>query len=201
MNARSRFVSRAVTTLAAVLLAGCATSPPERFYTLDPPPAAGPAVAATAFRHSIVVGPVTLPERVDRPQMVVRSAPNRVELLEQHRWAEPLKSAIPRVLAAQLSRLLGGANVAAYGQNSLTEADYRVVVDVERFEGAPGESATVDARWSIHSAKGDARSGRSTITAATAGPGYEGLAAAYGRAAAGLAQEIAAALGSASGWR
>jgi uncharacterized lipoprotein YmbA len=194
MNARSRFVARAVTALAAALLAGCASSPPERFYTLDPPPAAAPAVAAISFPHSIIVGPVTLPERVDRPQFVVRRAPNRVALLEQHRWAEPLKAAIPRVLATTLARRLDGARLATHGQNTLAEADYRIVVDVEGFEGAPGEAVTVEARWSIRPARGEGRSGRSSVTEASAAPGYAELAAAYGRALAGVARDIAAAL-------
>lgn len=180
------------TALAALLLAGCAASPPERFYTLDAPSAA--AAAPRTGAPSVAVGPVTLPERVDRPQFVVRSAPHRVELLEQHRWAEPLRAAIPRVVAAELARLLGSERVAVHGENSLVDADVRVVIDVQRFEGTPGESVAVEARWSLRPAQGAARPGHSTVTEATRGPGYEELAAAYGRAVATLAREIATAL-------
>src|SRR5512137_88877 len=93
--------------LAAALLTGCA-SPRTNFYTLNV--AAAPDATAPAM-EAVAVGPVSLPALLDRPQLVVRTAPNRVEFLETHRWAEPLKSELPRVIAADLTRLLNQARV------------------------------------------------------------------------------------------
>jgi uncharacterized protein len=69
--------------IVAALCAGCGSAPKERFYTLAPAPGAMPPIAATAQpRTSVAIGPVKVPDALDRPQMVVREGPNRVEILE-----------------------------------------------------------------------------------------------------------------------
>ncbi|HET7158024.1 MAG TPA: ABC-type transport auxiliary lipoprotein family protein, partial [Burkholderiales bacterium] len=93
----------------AMGLAGCGTSPPERFYTLASEPAPTLSANTLANAVSIIVGPVSVPELVDRPQFVVRSGANRVEIAEQSRWAAPLKHEIPRVIADHLARFIEGA--------------------------------------------------------------------------------------------
>ena len=97
-----------------VAVAACGTSPQERFFTLDSGPALQSASSSGVGEFLIVVGPITVPEVVDRPQIVLRTAPGRVELAEQARWAAPLKSEIPRVVADHLARLLNGARTAAW---------------------------------------------------------------------------------------
>ena len=52
-----------------------------------------------------MVGPVTVPELVDRPQMVTRVSDNEVAVNEFARWGESLKSNIPRVIASNLVKL------------------------------------------------------------------------------------------------
>lgn len=180
--------------LALAALAGCASNAPEeRFYTLSAVAMADAPLARAAY--SVSVGPVSVPEAVDRPQLVLRRAPNRVEILEQARWAAPLPSGIAQVVAANLTHLLGGARVAAYPQSAVADPDYRVAVDVQRFESAPGAAASLDALWTIRSAKGAlVRAGRSTIDEPARGGDTEALVAAHDRALAALSRDIARAL-------
>jgi len=104
-------VRRVATLALAVALAACAgTLPQERYYTLSGPTTPPP--AATAQGPSVFVS-VAVPEGVDRSPMVLRTGANQVEITDFHRWAEPLKAAIPRVLAANLARELGGARVSS----------------------------------------------------------------------------------------
>ena len=106
------------------------------FYTLSAmsPEAASPAASLRA----VAVGPVTLPELVDRPQLVIRVAADRVDIVETERWAEPLKSEIPRLLAENLARLLRPARVSTIDQSESRDAEYRVLVDIQRFESVSG---------------------------------------------------------------
>jgi len=144
---------------------------------------------------SVVVGPVTLPELVDRPQLVVRVAPNRVAILEAERWAEPLRSQIPRVIALDLGRLLGSSRVASYLQHAGTEAGSRVLLDIERFEASPGEAVSVEAVWSLRRAAGGVPlSGRSRVREAVSAEGYDALVAAYGRALLAVSADLAQAI-------
>ena len=85
------------------LAAGCASAP-SRFYTLA---ATATPVGAPSARYAIVVGPVSIPPEVDRAELVIQVAPNRVELDEFNRWAGPLADGIARAVAGNLSVLLG----------------------------------------------------------------------------------------------
>jgi uncharacterized lipoprotein YmbA len=174
-------------------LAGCGSSPKERFYTLGA--GAAPARVETSASYSIAVGPVTIPAIVDRPQLVLRTGANRVMLAEQSRWAEPLKDSIPRVIAGDLAQLLHDARVSAHPQGMTNEVDYRVLVDVQRFESTQGDAAAIDVLWAIRDAKaGNLKAGRSTIREPAGGADYDALVAAHDRALAAVSRDIAAAL-------
>ena len=100
------------------------------------------------------------------------------------------------MIAANLAQALGDAYVSAYPHGTGSEADYRVVVDIQRFESAPGEAATVEALWVVRpKAKGlAARSGRSLVREPAPGKDYDTLVAAHGRALARISREIAEAV-------
>jgi uncharacterized protein len=179
----------------ALGLAACASTPKENYYTLAA--VAPPAAAATPQRDlGVTVVTTGLVEAVDRPQLVVRLSDTRVQILEQQRWAEPLKAAIARVVAANLARELGSARVTSQSQAPMGETAFRVALDVQRFDSMPGQGVAVDIVWTVRRSSGDAaRSGRASVTERSAGPGYEGLVAAHSRALANVSRDIAAAIG------
>ena len=175
---------------------GCGTSPQERFFTLASAPPAAAASAAIGPVRLIVVGPVTVPDLVDRPQFVLRTAPNRVEIAEQARWAAPLKSEIPRVIADHLARLLSGARTATSVERASGIPDYRVLIDIQRFDSAAQDGATIQASWTVRTRDGAAVSGRSLVTE-PAGAGYDALVEAHSRALSRISGDIARAIESA----
>jgi uncharacterized lipoprotein YmbA len=178
----------------AVTLAGCSRSPRVTFYTLEPAAQPETAAAATAA-PSVAVGPVSLPELVDRPQLVLRVAANRVEIMETHRWAEPLKSEIPRLIAENLGRLLGSSRVSSYLQHSGADADYRVLADFKRFESSQDGVVTVEATWSLRRAAGGAaQNGHILVREPLSAAGYDPLVAAYGRALLTVSRDLALAI-------
>ena len=181
-----------IVTLCAVaaLAAGCA-SPPSYFYTLSAAaaPAATPAAAA---KLSVVVGPVSIPAIVDLPQIVVSTGPNQVSIDEYNRWASPLQNNISRVMAENLVAMLGTPRVSQFQQSLNADADYRVAVEVQSFESAPGEAAKLDAVWIVRRTKdGKAETGRTTVREAVQDRSYGALAAAHSRALARMSRDIA----------
>jgi uncharacterized lipoprotein YmbA len=174
--------------------AGCGTSPPERFFTLESTPPQQRS-SSTGTEFTVVVGPITIPELVDRPQLVLRTAPGRVEVVEQARWAAPLKSEIPRVVADHLARFLESARTATSAERAVGTPDYRVLIDIQRFESTPQQGVTLQAAWTVRTPAG-ASSGRSLLTE-PAGGGYDELVAAHSRALATLSREIATSIESA----
>ena len=182
-----RLTSIAAVALLVALAVACA-SPMSRFYTLS----AANAPAATSSTLSIVVGPVSVPAVVDRPQIVVTTGPNQVRPEEFNRWASPLQNSIARVVAENLVAILGTPRVILSSQTLGGDADYRAAIEVQRFESAPGEAATLDAVWTVIRTKdGKSQTGRTTVREATSDKSYDALAAAHSRALARLSQDIA----------
>jgi uncharacterized protein len=137
-----------------------------------------------------------VPAAVDRPQIVVRLAPNQVAIDEFHRWASPLPDAIARVVAENLAAMLGTPHVTVFSRPTAAGARYRVQIDVLRFESAPGEAATLDAVWTVRSTKdGTTRSGRTTVREPVPDRGYATLAAAHSRALGRMSADLAGAIG------
>ena len=194
----ARAIGLAALPLLIGVLSGCAGSPPVHFYTLSAEATAGaPGPATTGTELRIAVGPISLPEVVDRPQFVVRSGPNQVTLIDEHRWAESLKGEIPRVVAENLGRLLATGQVWAYPQNAAGVFDYRVLVDIQRFESTPGQIAAIDALWTVqHPSKEGtvSKTGRTTVQQPVGGKGYDALVAAHSGALAAISRDIAEAI-------
>lgn len=185
-----RLASFVVLCTLVVAGGGCA-SPRSHFYTLhsDAKP------ATTKSDSSVAVGPVSVPAAVDRPQIVVRLAPNQVAIDEFHRWASPLPDAIARVVAENLAAMLGTPHVTISSLPTAAGARYRVLIDVLRFESATGEAATLDAVWTVRSTKdGTTRSGRTTASEPVPDREYATLVAAHSRALGRLSADLAGAI-------
>ena len=178
-----------------VLLAGCFGAPVKlNYYTLSSQPSSPAAIPAASRPLGIYVGPVTIPETVDRPQMVFRVDANQVEIADLERWAEPLKAAIPRLVAETLARELAASTVMTSKQSATLDFDYRVAIDVQRFDFSAGDGAAIDALWTIRAAKGAPRTGRSEAREAGGARDAQAMAAAHSRALEKVARDIAAAI-------
>jgi hypothetical protein len=187
----SRIIHVMLVAIAAVIAVGCGASAPARFYTLSSTATSSEPPRA---RYGVLVGPVSVPASVDRPQFVVQVAANRVELDEFNRWAAPLDDGIARAVAGNLAILLGTPDVAT-SPVAYFDPTYRVTIDVQRFESTPGESALIDAVWSVRAVtNGTTRSGRSTAREALQGNDFDAIAAAHSRALASVSTDIAAAI-------
>lgn len=109
---------RHVVLAAALLLAGCGTSPPQRLYRL---PLAAPGQAtsqARDARDARAAAPVwelasamPLPEYLERETLVVAEGDSGLVLLAGHQWAEPLRDSVPRILRHDLALLRGADHV------------------------------------------------------------------------------------------
>jgi uncharacterized lipoprotein YmbA len=186
-----RLASIAALCSIAAIAAGCA-SPATHFYTLSvtAAPAGAPALRPSGL--SVLVGPVSIPVLLDQPQIVVSAGPNQVSFDEFNRWATPLAADISRVLALDLMATLGTPRVALAQQTLNAEADYRVAIDVQGFESALGEAATLNAAWTVRNTRdGKTQTGRTSVREPANGNGFDAIAAAHSRALARLSQDIA----------
>ena len=134
----------------SALLSACASTPPTHFYTLEPqsqPPAV--TTTANAKKRLIGIGPLSLPALLDRRQIVTRTENNSVQMAEFDQWAAPLKDNVLNVLSKNVATLQPDAIVRAYPWSPYGNVDYRVIVDISRFDTQPDKSANLEASWAI----------------------------------------------------
>jgi uncharacterized protein len=181
--------------LCLLLLAGCASSPPSHYYVLNALSGDGKAQSADSCA-SIGIGPVDLPEYVNRLQIVARSAQDEVLLGNFDLWAEPLSESVPRVLAENLSRLLCTKEIVLFPWKPSKAPEYRVEVGVVQMDGTLGGAVSLEAWWSVSSGgENKTRAVRKTrYSEPVGGRDYTALVQAHSRALAALSRDIAAAL-------
>jgi uncharacterized lipoprotein YmbA len=186
---------------AALVVAGCfgsgTTRSPQLFVLSVVGDSAAPEAPDSGLR--LGVGPVSLPERLNRPQIVTRVGAHEVTLSEFSRWAEPLDDGFTGVLSENLSRLVPTDRVVVYPWSARTQIDLKVEVEVIHFTGLPNGSVTLAARWRL--TRGDGSEilplQLSSYNESIGVGRTEALVAAMSRALGNLSRDIAAAISSA----
>ena len=178
----------------AVCLSACAgKSASSKFYVLNSLPQ--PALSAG---EGIVIGvfPVSMPDYLDRPQIVTRVSENELKLDEFSRWAEPLKDSFTRALVQNLSTILNSAKVVRTTQSTGSLMSLQVGVEVVQFDGTLGGDVVLIAKWGLFEQEGKKLlvGKRSSFKEPTGAATYEALVAAESRAVAALSREIAEAI-------
>jgi uncharacterized lipoprotein YmbA len=174
------------------LLIGC-KSVPVHYYTLVPIPDKN--LPASQTTPAIDVRIVHIPAQLNRSELMVRTGPTEVTLLDNERWTSPLsdeiKDALRLELQSRLRRMTGP-------REAFTRL--RLDIDVRRLEAILGEYAVIEASWSATLSATDQRSTGARATTCTfqadeqIRTGYAGVVEGYQREVAALADAIAAAL-------
>ncbi len=152
---------------AAILcVAGCSVGEllqpakdPSQFFVLTPMEASARGVPITygagrgAREIDIGLGPVKFPAYLARPEIVTRSSPNKVDLSEINRWAEPLDKNFVSVLGQNLMTLLG-AHVTTFPWYRPISLDYQITMDITGFDTDSKGTADIMGRWEIKDPNG-----------------------------------------------
>jgi uncharacterized protein len=179
-----------------MLLTGCVQpSPDVVFHTLSPiaPENVKPSMEKPL---ALEILPVQLPELLQRPQIVFLKGTDTHGLSATHRWGNTLEKDMQRVLAENLSTLLGSDPVVLYPDGNRVKAVYRITLEVQQCDGEPGGLLQFRGTWMITSPDG-ARVvllRKSSIQEPVTGRDIEALVSAHSRILATLSREIAAGL-------
>jgi len=182
--------------LLVLLFVGCrSTPPPTAFYTLSVVTKMEAASQSPVPMRDLAIGigPVQIPEYLDRPQIVTRTAPDKVALSEFDRWGGSLRQDFPRVLAENVATLLGTDRVLAYPWGDRLDPAYRVALDVQQFDGALGGAVVLRATWIVTGREGKTPLSvrKSDIQEPVSGQDYDALVGAQSRAVGALSRDIA----------
>lgn len=159
-------------TLGSVLvLGGCGSSPPVRYYTLDPIPASA---SVSPPANTMGVGPLRFPDYLKRPQIVSSGDGGQVEVAEFDRWAGAAEATFQRTLTQNLTTLLEDTMAIEFPfGGGLVEPDYRLVGQINDFATDANGTATLDVNWVVVDMEGNPAiaARRSLFTAQATSPG------------------------------
>jgi len=143
-------------TLAALALAcvSCSVLKPKpdltQYYLLRAQaPQSQPGSPPGSRQTSLIVGPGHLAEYLNSLPILVTEAPNRLQRLDQHQWAEPLASGVHRVLVENLIHLLPGAELVAYPDTGGRPSWFELRYHLFKLEGGPGREVVLEVSWSL----------------------------------------------------
>lgn len=200
MRSRNIRLATVIPLVSLLSLAACVGGPTKspNFYTLVPETGVTQRTAAVEQRANpaLAVGPVLLPEYLQRPQIVTRSENAQLQIAEFERWAGSLKSQIETVLVLNLSAELEDFAVTGY-RKSYTDPVYRVTIEVAELLGRLAGTLELSVSWVLMDATGEQKTRnlfRSQIQIPVEGPDYGALVAAHQEAIKTLSQQIAAAV-------
>jgi uncharacterized lipoprotein YmbA len=179
---------------------GCrSAAPPVSFYTLSSIRGAEPQPSQTLPVRDMVVGigPTRFPDYLDRPQIVTRSGPNKLNMSEFNRWGGKLDQDFLNVFAENISILLSTNKVVILPWKGQASPDYRIALDIDQFEGQMGDSVLLNVTWTIRGRDETIEPlyvKRSIISQPITGQGYDAMVSAYSQAVAELSREVSAAI-------
>lgn len=195
---------RAVPLVAGLLpgLLACASEGIDvREYVLTSTAAPSASSPAGGRALSVAVGPVILPPYLRRREIVTRVGENEVRASDAHRWGEELGQGLARVVAENLAVLNPTLRVSAFAWRDVSGADYRVSIEVERFEQVADGSIALEANWELlrGSSAVPVATNSATFSEPSAGSDPAAAVDAMSRAAAQLSEAIARFLPSGTG--
>ena len=161
---------RKVLLLPLVLGLAACSGQPSSFFVLSPgaTPSAAVAQTTTTRRNgvSLGVGPVTMPEYLERAEIVTRDGPTTLQVDNLNHWGGNLTSNFQMVLGESLSQQLGTDRIHLYPWTTSDTLRYQVVVQVNGFEARSDGGVVLDARWTVLNPVDDSvvRMGRSVLT-------------------------------------
>ena len=170
--------------------AGC-SSVPIRYYTLTPAP--DQTLAAPQTSLAIDVRVVHTPPQLNRDELIVRTGSTEVMLLENERWASPVKDELKDAVRLELQRRFSRMTGLRPELTKLT-----LDIDVRHLEAELGRYALLDVSWSATLTATDQRSNGAQAATCTfradekIHAGYAGIVEGYQREVAALADAIVA---------
>jgi uncharacterized protein len=174
-----------------VILAACAT-PQARFYRLAPVESACIACDAKSYvPATISIGPVSIPDRIDRSQIVTLSENSEINIAQFDRWAGSINDEIVRTMTINISKLLPVMNVVPFDMEKWVSPDYQIRVDILQLDIMPGKSVLLGVNYSITDKTRKTLLLKSASITEPTGTGYPDMVQSQSRAFGVLSSQIA----------
>ena len=175
------------------LILSCAkSSKPVEYYMLDASVGIDNNQTLKSDEGPMIgLGPIRLPEYLDRFQMVVAVSENKYKLIDGHRWAEKLDQNISLALFKTLPSQLGTDRMIRYPWPQRPGVDFQVKIDILELNIDQDGQSQLVAQWSIKSKDETILNKRSSFTAQASTTDIDKMVHAQSECLTKLGQEIA----------
>lgn len=147
MNKINKFFMLAIVVLPVVNACKSNTS---KFYMLTPiQDYESTKIGFIEDDMAIGLGPINIPEYLNRPQIVTKNSNNELILSEYNRWSEPLENNVSRVVSENLSNLLGTENIVIFPWSRKVPVNFQIAIQIKKLSSVPGNQIHFEALWSI----------------------------------------------------
>ena len=174
------------------LILSCAkSSKPVEYYMLDASVGIDNNQTLKSDEGPMIgLGPIRLPEYLDRFQMVVAVSENKYKLIDGHRWAEKLDQNISLALFKTLPSQLGTDRMIRYPWPQRPGVDFQVKIDILELNIDQDGRSKLIAQWSIKSKDEIILNKRSTFIAQASTTDIDKMVQAQSECLTKLGQEI-----------
>ena len=187
----------------AVSFTGCIsipTSPTPRYYALTPmnenKAVVADSMSARLNAMIIGIGPVKIPEYLNRPQIVTMNNEKMLQFAQFDRWGESLDIGLARLIREDIALILPSAKLTLYPWNPLMAVKYQVIVEIIQLNSQLDQNMFFDVQWTVLDLQNlkTVMIKKSTFRTAIVGHNYAGLVRTLSTACASLSNEIAKSL-------
>lgn len=183
---------------ASLIISGCGTNTPSKFYVLTA--AEGDLIKNTQNVQeenlSIFIGPLSIPDYLERPQIISFKSSNEIYLDEFNRWAEPLDENIMRILRENISTMIPTNKVYIHSIFRPEETSFKIPILIEDFVMYADSTLIFKAKWGL--TKNDEvnflMTKKSFYSEKITGINYDGLAGAMSKMLGKFSNEISEAI-------
>ncbi|MFH0935826.1 MAG: PqiC family protein [Candidatus Omnitrophota bacterium] len=179
-------------------LPGCISvpnSPTPRFYTLNAMEEIPPGEKFNIPSDMIIgVGPVKIPEYLNRPQIVTQDKDKMLAFAQFDRWGESLDIGLERLIAENLTAMLSGATLKMFPWNLAIPVSYQVIIEVLQLESELDKDLFFVVQWAVIENEKMVLIKTSEFRRAIDPHSYSGLARTLSAVCASLSNEIAGTL-------
>ncbi len=121
-----------------LLLAACGSTPQSNYYRLSASTSGG-----QGDSPAIGVGPIEIPEYLNRNSMVFSQGANQLHIAGYQRWAEPLEDGITRALGLNLAEALDTQNIRPFPWPPSDAPQYAVQLWLISLDAGPQQTRMV----------------------------------------------------------
>ena len=151
-----KFIKRIIIINLILVIVACTSNNSATFYLLKAIPSDNLKLAQnknSMEKITVLVKLLNFPEYLDQPQMIIRENDYKLQINEDHRWAEPIKNDFTRVFVKNLDSRITPNDARVYSKLDGSKPDYQLSIEVFQMDVNMNDEAVLKTEWSLSTGK------------------------------------------------